>query len=346
MQGKPSTDLNSGFCAKCKMSAENIKVFRLDPLSKLRLKRPKVDGLEKMITLQMVGRSDRCEGVGNQPPRSLFDIERDAEIQEIHRQFNGYKVENAAYLAAIEGRNKKRNISTCCLCTFLIAGTILAQWSGKVDPDVAVAVAAVPIAMDTTGQSPQAVDKDTDKKKVIVNAVAMPLPVDVVNNTPLNTAINEKTVALKQKVIETKKIDTAKVTDKSIKDGKPEAADDAVFVLENKIDSETLLRANSEQQTIGLAKEPAEGKVLTVKESAMNQPKKDPVTLEIKNRSEKYGSSGIVALTKEGVVFFDKKRKNQRLIGIGAKLDDGSTVMGVDVTRGIVKTDRGEISLN
>lgn len=55
--------------------------------------------VEKMISIALGPRSDASEQFGRTSPRSMFDIERDAEIQDISRTFEVLKASTEEYLA-------------------------------------------------------------------------------------------------------------------------------------------------------------------------------------------------------------------------------------------------------
>lgn len=61
------------------------------------------------------------------------------------------------------------------------------------------------------------------------------------------------------------------------------------------------------------------------------------------SRKDQYGSSGVVTIMPSGVVVFDAKTKSQKLVTIGAKMPDGSTLKGVDAKASRIKTDKGEV---
>lgn len=137
---------------------------------------PDASGVERVIAVHIAQRSDATERFGRVPPRSLFDIDRDAEVQEIQRNVAQLKVDTDDFLATHvrQMARLKYALAGTAIAFLASTGVLVGQHytSPPMSPDVALAtkvVAKVP--------APLAAVRPPAPAPVVAVVADSPLPV-------------------------------------------------------------------------------------------------------------------------------------------------------------------------
>ncbi|ABD72004.1 hypothetical protein Rfer_4318 (plasmid) [Rhodoferax ferrireducens T118] len=108
---------------------------------------PDAAGVERLIAVHIAQRSDATERFGRVPPRSLFDIDRDAEVQDIQRNVAQLKNDTAAFLALQVRKTARLKYALAVTAMAFLAsiGVIVGQHyiASPVSPGMTLAAKAV-----------------------------------------------------------------------------------------------------------------------------------------------------------------------------------------------------------
>ena len=328
--------------------------------------RPDTSDLEQMISFQIGARSDADEQFGRSPPRSVFDIERDAEVQDIQRNLERLKTATDEFLATFQKKAKRRTygLMASLLASFGVIGWLtltfhahdrieavsssgatvrpVASVSAPTVPKVSVApimakTASVPVQVASSAGTPPAValaaaSQSASPQILPKDKTVLALPSGRTASAKAGAATSVRSSS-RHSESATKTILAGPAESKPVapvKSAKPAlAADNKVFALES---------------TPPLAStEPAVEHPTAVAQSPRKATAADTKRAAPAARREKYGSSGVITMTPGGVVIFDQARHAQRMVLVGEPLPDGSTLKGVDVKANRISTENGDV---
>ncbi len=142
---------------------------------------PDASGVERLIAVHIAQRSDATERFGRVPPRSLFDIDRDAEVQDIQRTVAQLKIDTDLFLARHVRKTAwlKYSLAATTIAFLASAGVIVGQHyiSSPASSDVSLASKAVAKA-----PAPLASLQPAAPAPVVAVAVSSPLPAATTGN--------------------------------------------------------------------------------------------------------------------------------------------------------------------
>lgn len=334
--------------------------------------RPDTSDLEQMISFQIGARSDADEQFGRAPPRSVFDIERDAEVQDIQRNLERLKTATDEFLENFQKKAKKKaKRRTYGLLASLLASFGVIGWltltSHAPDRSEAISSTAAAVRPVASASAPAVAKVSVAPRMAIVASVpvqvaasaasaatppAVALAVAPQTASPQVLPKNKTVLALPSRSTAPAKAvatNSARSTSTpSVSAAKPILAGPAEPKPTAPVKSETPgTAADNKVFALESAQAPASTEPAVGHPTAVAQaPRKAPAA-EAKRaapaRREKYGSSGVITMTPGGVVIFDQARRAQRMVLVGDQLPDGSTLKGIDVRANRISTENGDV---
>lgn len=326
---------------------------------------PSPAALRSAVMVEAGSRKGARPGFALSAPRTVFDIERDAEVAAILREYEAFRADAVVYIADARRVDKQRIKVLSVVCFALACGLTFSLLSNR-RPAVRYS-APSSVVINTTVPT-------ASQPAITVKAAPEPVP-EVAPAKPAASIVTETSSGAPLPVgLLPGRVGTVTVASVSTGAGagrgfiSPDTASPAMFEDE-KLPSKppTVVKAT---ETGSLAKPilkklesifSFEQPVVPVPE-VKRQPEPAPKPLAVENpevekkkeptptlsapalRKEAFGPSGVITLTAGGVVVFDKETKKHRMVAIGAKLPDGSTLKSVDTKLNRISTDKGEIA--
>jgi hypothetical protein len=323
---------------------------------------PSQDAIGASISIASTTRIGVREGFDKTVPRTVFDLERDAEVADIQREFELYKASTNDYVASIKRASRDRVIALVAVIlglSYAFVVSLLGQslMPKRIAPPVHIAVnegKVVPIPVPDATKPAKEQDLELLQNTLATSpakSTGEPLPAGLPAAGRVTEVASPSSLAgagrgiivpaeISSKVEAEKPVEKATLPTKT-----PDSASIAKPILKK---IETLF---SFEQTVSDTPEPKPSKEPVPAPRAVDKheperKKEGPPTESSPTViKQSFGPSGVIALTGAGVVIYDRDTKKHRLVPVGDKLPDGSTIQSVDTKLNRIVTDKGEVAL-
>lgn len=325
--------------------------------------------LEEVLKFETGRRVGALPGHSMTSPRTVFELERDAEVAEIGRMYEAYKLKQ---------RERWKIVAAFWVLTLVVFtygglkfGPILNQRTSELEAKATQPAPAVPaaapvvqaVAAQISASAPveaaSAVEVATvvtsDQEAAVVPEPKGPLPAGLKAmptqsavtqvakaDVPVPAAVPARTETASKKLAVT--APTAPVAKEPLAGKAKGEKEQVLFSLE------TPAPEKSEQsaKTVNVPQAATKGR--QTDEPAVAAAKTDqaptvskPSNISAEAKTERFGASGVVTLTSGGVVVYDKEKKVHRIVKVGERMPDGALVKSVDTQKSRVSTDRGDV---
>lgn len=363
---------------------------------------PRSESVEEAICFEEAARIGAVPGFSTHKPRSLFDLERDAEVAEVVRAFEAYKADTEKYLAERKKFEFVRWIATSVSLGALICGvgyialtqnrightTPVATGTSpaierKLPPKVeAVPMPVAPPQQEAGASAKASLDPKEASESQRADGVSVdnkrpatgPLPVSqstapaYEGNAGRGSNVQGATTqpgASKLVAADTNKVQPVKLAApapalKSVVEApateKPKVEEknqDKMFSVDEKEPPAQAKQTAAPKPVVdplptkGQGKDGPEVASSASKTRPTDEPRKEvssksqPAPADA--RREKYGTSGVITLTPNGMIVFDRVAKIHKTLPVGSTLPDGSVLRSIDVKNSRISTDKGDV---